>query len=83
MPIKWTIWKKLTNSYKGTIAKDWIKDDSTHGHQQKVNTEIRLITFFAAEDGEALATKNKTSNWLQLTLWNPYYKIQTKIEENR
>ena len=25
-----------------------------HGHHQMVNTEIRLIIFFAAEDGEAL-----------------------------
>ena len=29
------------------------RDDSTHGHQQMVNTEIR-ITFFAAEDTETL-----------------------------
>ena len=28
--------------------------DSTHGHHQMVNTEIRLILFFAAKDGEAL-----------------------------
>ena len=26
----------------------------THGHHQMVNTEIRLIIFFAAKDGEAL-----------------------------
>ena len=25
----------------------------THGHHQMVNTEIRLIIFFAAKDGEA------------------------------
>ena len=25
-----------------------------HGHHQVVNTEIRLIIFFAAKDGEAL-----------------------------
>ena len=25
-----------------------------HGHHQMVNTEIRLVTFFAAKDGEAL-----------------------------
>ena len=25
-----------------------------HGHHQMVNTEIRLIIFFAAKDGEAL-----------------------------
>ena len=30
------------------------RDDSTHGCHQMVKTEIRLITFFAAKDGEAL-----------------------------
>ena len=29
-------------------------DDSTHGHHQMTNIKIQLITFFAAEDGEAL-----------------------------
>ena len=27
---------------------------SSHGHHQMVNTEIRLIIFFAAKDGESL-----------------------------
>ena len=31
------------------------REDSTHGHHQMVNTEIRLIIFFAAKDGEALS----------------------------
>ena len=31
----------------------------THGHHQMVNTEIRLITFFAAKDGETLYTQQK------------------------
>ena len=35
------------------------RDDSTHGHHQMVNTEIRLIIFFAAEDGEALYSQQK------------------------
>ena len=35
------------------------RDDFTHGHHQMVNTEIRLITFFAAEDGEALYSQQK------------------------
>ena len=35
------------------------KKDSTHGHPQMVNTEIRLITFFAAKDGEALYSQQK------------------------
>ena len=30
------------------------REDSTHGYHQLVNTEIRLIIFFAAKDGEAL-----------------------------
>ena len=31
----------------------------THGHHQMVNTEIRLIIFFAAKDGEALYSQQK------------------------
>ena len=34
-------------------------EDSTHGHHQMVNTEIRLITFYAAKDGEALYSQQK------------------------
>ena len=30
------------------------QEKTTHGHHQMVKTEIRLITFFAAKDGEAL-----------------------------
>ena len=30
-----------------------------HGHQQKVNTEIRLIIFFAAKDREVLQSQQK------------------------
>ena len=30
-----------------------------HGHHQRVNTEIRLIIFFAVEDGEALYSQQK------------------------
>ena len=35
------------------------KDDSTNGYHQMVNTEIRLIIFFAAIDGEALYSQQK------------------------
>ena len=35
------------------------REDSTHGHHQMVNTKIRLILFFAAEDGEALYSQQK------------------------
>ena len=35
------------------------REDSTHGHHQMVNTEIRLILFFAAKYGEALYSQQK------------------------
>ena len=38
------------------------REDSTHGHQQMANTEIRLIIFFAAKDGEALYS-NQKQDW--------------------
>ena len=34
-------------------------EDSTHGHHQLVNTEIRLIIFFTDKDGEALYSQQK------------------------
>ena len=35
------------------------REDPTDGHHQMVNTEIRLIIFFAAKDGEALYRQQK------------------------
>ena len=35
-------------------------EDSTHGYHQMVNTEITLIIFFAAKDGEALYSHKTT-----------------------
>ena len=35
------------------------REDSTHGHHQMTNTEIRLIIFFAAKDREALYSQQK------------------------
>ena len=35
------------------------REDSTHGHHQMANIEIRLIIFFAAKDGEALYSPKK------------------------
>ena len=60
------------------------KGNSTHGHQQKLNTEIRLIIFFAAKDGEVLYSQQK-QNW-ELTvaqILNYLLQIQTEIEECR
>ena len=42
-------------SYFKSIA----QTDSIRGHHQMVNTEIRLIIFFAAKDGEALYSQQK------------------------
>ena len=36
-----------------------LREDSTHGHHQMVNTKIRLILFFAAKVGEALYSQQK------------------------
>ena len=36
------------------------RGDSTNGHHQMINTEIRQIIFFAAKDGEALHSQKKT-----------------------
>ena len=51
---------KQTPSSKNT------REDSTHGHHQMVNTEIRLIIFFAAKDGEALYSQQKQDQELTL-----------------
>ena len=42
------------------------RDNSTHGHNQMVNTEIKLIVFFVAKDGEALYSRQKQD--LELTV---------------
>ena len=49
-----------------------------------VNTEIKLIIFFIAKDGEALYSQLK-QDW-QLTvsqIMNPYCEIQAQIEDSR
>ena len=46
------------------------RDDSIHGHHQMVNTEIRLITFFAAKDREALYSQQKQDPELNSLLQN-------------
>ena len=50
---KRTQWSLQTPSSNKT------REDSTHGHHQMVDTEIRLIIFFAAKDGEALYSQQK------------------------
>ena len=57
-------------------------EDATHGHHQMVNTEIRLIIFFAAKNGDTLySDKNKTRSWLWLRSWTPYCQIRLKLNK--
>ena len=42
-------------------------EKTTHGHHQMVNTEIRLIIFFATKDGDALYSQQK-QDWKLLWL---------------
>ena len=43
------------------------REDFTQEHHQMVNTEIRLIIFFAAKDGEALYSQQKQDQELTVT----------------
>ena len=58
---KKTHWSWQTPSFNNT------RDNSTHRHHQMVNTEIRLIIFFAAKDAEALYSHQKQDQdlWLR------------------
>ena len=53
-----------------------------HGHHQMVNTEIRLIIFFAAKDGEALYTQQE-QDWELTVAQIMNSLLQTYIEESR
>ena len=44
------------------------REDSTHGHHQMVNTEIRLIIFYAAKDGEAQYSQQEQDQELTVAL---------------
>ena len=50
--------RELSDHSKHTLPNN-TREDSTHEHHQMVNTEIRLIIFFAAKDGEALYSQQK------------------------
>ena len=53
------------------------REVTTHGHHQMANTEIRLITFFAAKDGEALYSQQK-QDW-ELTVAQDYELLIAKF----
>ena len=54
--IRWP--KYWSFSFSISPSNDW-REDSKYGHHQMANTEIRLIIFFAAKDGEALYSQQK------------------------
>ena len=47
------------NALVQTPSSNNTREDSTHGHHQVVDTEIRLIIFFTAKDGESLYSQQK------------------------
>ena len=51
--------QRLIEFCQETPSSNNTREDSIHGHHQMVNTEIRLIIFFAAKDGEALYSQQK------------------------
>ena len=61
--VRYTVWLTSARSPEGLQflqCSNNARDDSTHGHHQTVNTEIRLFIFFAVKDGEALYSQQKT-----------------------
>jgi len=60
------------------------RDNCTCGQHQMVNTKIKLIMFFAADDGEALNSQQKKD--LELTVTRTISSLlqnQPQIEESR
>ena len=77
-------YEELQDFQEQTPYSNNTREDSIHGHQQMVNTKIRLIIFFAAKDREALHGQQK-QDW-ELTVaqtMNSLLQIQTQIEESR
>ena len=66
MALEYTMKQGKDNSFAKRMHWSWqtpscnnTREDSAHGHNQMVNTEIRLIIFFTAKDGEALNNLQK------------------------
>ena len=56
------------------------REDSTRGHHQMVNTEIKLIIFFVAKDGEALYSQQKQDQ--ELTMAQLMYSLLPNSDLN-
>ena len=57
---------RVCTGHTKTPSSNNTRDDSTHGHHQVVNTEIRLIIFFASEDRDTLNSQQQ-QHW-ELTM---------------
>ena len=53
----WVLPRECTGHSKHPLPTT--QEKTTHGHHQMVNTEIRLIIFFAAKDGDALYSQQR------------------------
>ena len=70
-------WSQQTPSSNNT------REDSAHGHHQMVNTEIRLIIFFAAKDRETLYSQQKQDRELTVAQsMNILLPMRTEIKES-
>ena len=59
-----------------------IRDDFTHGHHQMVNTQIKLIAFFVAENGEAVHSQQKQDRELTVAqIMNLIAKFRLKLKK--
>ena len=58
--------RECTGHSKHSLASNTRKDYN-HVHHQMLNTKIRLIIFFAAEDGEALYSQQKQDQELTVS----------------
>ena len=56
------------------------REDSTHGHHQMVNTEIRLIIFFVDEDGEAKYIQKKQDQELTVAQIINYLLLNSDLK---
>ena len=57
-----------------------MKEDSTHGHHQMVNTEIRLIIFFAARYEEALYSQQNQDQELTVAQIMNYLLLNSDLK---
>ena len=59
VPVRSFTLKYWLSTCSQTLCSNNTREDSTHGHHQMGNTEIRLIISYAAKDVEALYSQQK------------------------